>query len=141
MDHLAHRLVNLGLGQRGAVLVMYAFGIASGAVACLLPSLPALYANLIVGCFAVLGVVAILLLERAPFVRQDLSAAASSPIGSRTRLQAQTGGFAYGWEPPPSGRSQVTANTSDRFIDVQLTMFCRAWHSRDALDKMRGRSK
>ena len=32
-DHTAHRLANAGLGQRGAVLVLYAVGSASGLIA------------------------------------------------------------------------------------------------------------
>src|SRR5215470_17477637 len=69
-DHAAHRLANLGLGQRGAVLAMYLVGALSGALALLASTFPA---PLAVGCL-VLAVLAALsgvaLLERAPYERQ-----------------------------------------------------------------------
>jgi len=40
-DHAAHRLANLGLGQRGAVLVLYLLGALSGASAILVSYFPA----------------------------------------------------------------------------------------------------
>ena len=39
-DHAAHRLANLGLGQRGAVLAMYLIGATSGSLAILVSYLP-----------------------------------------------------------------------------------------------------
>jgi len=39
-DHTAHRLANLRLGQRGAVLVIYAVGICFGGLAVVLSSFP-----------------------------------------------------------------------------------------------------
>lgn len=70
-DHAAHRLANLGLGQRGAVLVLYALGFVTGLLAlgmtCLTPRQAAgLGAALLV---AVLSAIAAL--ERAPFERQS----------------------------------------------------------------------
>lgn len=70
-DHAAHRLSNLGLGTRGAVLLLYSVGIAGGTLAVLLlrstvhPSvfLPA------VGITAV--VAAIFLLEKVPYETQS----------------------------------------------------------------------
>ncbi|HVO58087.1 MAG TPA: MraY family glycosyltransferase [Dongiaceae bacterium] len=69
-DHAAHRLSNLGLGQRGAVLVMYCLGALSGTLALLVSyfSVPVSVALLV---FAAAGVAAaIAFLERAPYERQ-----------------------------------------------------------------------
>ena len=77
-DHAAHRLTNLGLGQRGAVLAMYMVGALSGALALLVSTFPV---SLAAGC-VVLTVVAALsgvaLLERAPYERQARKAAAAT---------------------------------------------------------------
>ena len=69
-DHSAHRLSNLGLGQRGAVLAMYLVGAACGGGAVLVAYLSNRGAVLVV-----LAIVAILLgaigwLERAPYEKQ-----------------------------------------------------------------------
>ena len=82
-DHLAHRLVNLGLGHRGAVLTVYAIGIAGGALGCGLLLVRPFYANIAAGCFFAIGVAAILLLEKAPYDRQESSTSATQPIASR----------------------------------------------------------
>jgi UDP-GlcNAc:undecaprenyl-phosphate GlcNAc-1-phosphate transferase len=70
-DHAAHRLANLGLDQRNAVLAMYGAGIGFGALAFLASRLSSPQAVLL----AVLVVAAILtlvvLLERVPFERQS----------------------------------------------------------------------
>src|SRR6202790_4481048 len=69
-DHSAHRLANLGLGQRGAVLTMYVLGAVCGCAAILvsyLPSRGALAAAIIA---TVLALLAIARLERAPYERQ-----------------------------------------------------------------------
>jgi len=69
-DHAAHRLANLGLGQRGAVLAMYILGAASGSLALLISYQP-ISVSLILLAFAVLVVLAgVALLERAPYERQ-----------------------------------------------------------------------
>jgi len=69
-DHAAHRLANLGLGQRGAVLAMYVLGAASGSLALLISYQP-ISISLILLAFAVLVVLAgVALLERAPYERQ-----------------------------------------------------------------------
>lgn len=69
-DHAAHRLANLGLGQRGAVLTLYGVGALSGVAAVLVSYLSSKGALLaaIVAVATVLGGVAFL--ERAPFERQ-----------------------------------------------------------------------
>jgi UDP-GlcNAc:undecaprenyl-phosphate GlcNAc-1-phosphate transferase len=69
-DHTAHRLANLGLGQRGAVLAMYILGAASGSLALLISYQP-ISISLILLAFAVVVVLAgVALLERAPYERQ-----------------------------------------------------------------------
>ena len=69
-DHAAHRLANIGLGQRGAVLAMYMVGALSGALALLVSTLP-LSLALIVGILAVVTALAgVALFERAPYERQ-----------------------------------------------------------------------
>jgi len=69
-DHSAHRLANLGLGQRGAVLAMYLAGALFGGAAVLLTYLSTRSAAF-VAALALLAVVpAIAWLERAPFERQ-----------------------------------------------------------------------
>ncbi len=69
-DHAAHRLANLGLGHKGAVLALYGLGIVFGAVALLLRRVPA-PANYAVPVVAVLlSLLAIFFLEKAPYERQ-----------------------------------------------------------------------
>src|ERR1700751_64114 len=70
-DHSAHRLANLGLGQRGAVLVIYLIGAISGPAAILVTYL----SNQAVALVGLAVVVALLLaiawLERAPYEKQE----------------------------------------------------------------------
>jgi UDP-GlcNAc:undecaprenyl-phosphate GlcNAc-1-phosphate transferase len=69
-DHAAHRLANLGLGQRGAVLIMYMVGALSGALALLVTTFPLSYALLSLVFAAVVAMVGVAFLERAPYERQ-----------------------------------------------------------------------
>jgi UDP-GlcNAc:undecaprenyl-phosphate/decaprenyl-phosphate GlcNAc-1-phosphate transferase len=70
-DHSAHRLANLGLGQRGAVLTIYLVGAVSGGAAILVTYLSNLAAAL-VGLAVILAMlVAIVWLERAPYEKQE----------------------------------------------------------------------
>jgi UDP-GlcNAc:undecaprenyl-phosphate GlcNAc-1-phosphate transferase len=69
-DHAAHRLSNLGLGQRGAVLAMYALGVVFGLVAFLLTRLALVPALAVCGGVVAGVLVAVVLLERAPYERQ-----------------------------------------------------------------------
>jgi UDP-GlcNAc:undecaprenyl-phosphate/decaprenyl-phosphate GlcNAc-1-phosphate transferase len=69
-DHTAHRLSNLGLGHRGAVLVLYGLGGILGALAILVPRISSLAAYALAGVLAVAGLIAVALLERAPYERQ-----------------------------------------------------------------------
>lgn len=69
-DHAAHRLANLGLEQRGAVLAMYLIGVISGVLALLVSTVKA-STGLAILALAVLGALAgILYLERAPYEKQ-----------------------------------------------------------------------
>jgi UDP-GlcNAc:undecaprenyl-phosphate GlcNAc-1-phosphate transferase len=70
-DHAAHRLSNLGLGHRGAVLVLYALGILMGSIALLLGWLPIAASSVLALAALLAALVAILWLERAPFERQS----------------------------------------------------------------------
>jgi UDP-GlcNAc:undecaprenyl-phosphate GlcNAc-1-phosphate transferase len=70
-DHVAHRLANLGLGQRGAVVALYALGATSGGSAILLSYLPVHASALAVLLAAGVALIAIALLERAPYERQE----------------------------------------------------------------------
>jgi UDP-GlcNAc:undecaprenyl-phosphate GlcNAc-1-phosphate transferase len=69
-DHTAHRLSNLGLGHRGAVIVMYVLGAVLGSLAILVPRLQPSAAYGLAAAVAVAGLIAIALLERAPYERQ-----------------------------------------------------------------------
>ena len=69
-DHAAHRLSNMGLGQRGAVLGMYCLAILFGILALIVPRVSPVAAYLLAGILSVCGLLAILLLESAPYERQ-----------------------------------------------------------------------
>jgi UDP-GlcNAc:undecaprenyl-phosphate GlcNAc-1-phosphate transferase len=69
-DHSAHRLANLGFGQRGAVLAMYLVGAACGGAAILVTYLSSLGAALVAGSIVVGMLLAVAWLEKAPFERQ-----------------------------------------------------------------------
>jgi len=73
-DHSAHRLANLGLGQRGAVLTMYFVGAISGGAAILVSYLSSAGAAMVGAVVVVVVLVAVALLERAPFERQTQKA-------------------------------------------------------------------
>ena len=69
-DHSAHRLANLGLGQRGAVLAMYLAGAVCGGAAVLVTYLSNSGAILIGALVMVSMLPAVAWLERAPYERQ-----------------------------------------------------------------------
>jgi UDP-GlcNAc:undecaprenyl-phosphate/decaprenyl-phosphate GlcNAc-1-phosphate transferase len=69
-DHTAHRLSNLGLGHRGAVVVLYCLGGVLGSLALLVPHLSPAAAYVVAAILALTGLAAIALLERAPYERQ-----------------------------------------------------------------------
>jgi len=69
-DHAAHRLSNLGLGHRGAVLTLYLLGAVGGGAAVLvsyLSTAAAFWVGVLTLCVILAGVV---YLERAPYERQ-----------------------------------------------------------------------
>ena len=82
-DHTAHRLSNLGLGHRGAVLLLYCVAALGGATALLIPRVSPATAYALAGIVAVCGLTAVLFLEGAPYERQaklQKSSSASSLV-------------------------------------------------------------
>ena len=69
-DHTAHRLANLGLGQRWAVLALYALGGVFGLLALLVSRLPVWRSFGLAGLTVLAALAGVALLERAPFERQ-----------------------------------------------------------------------
>jgi len=69
-DHTAHRLSNLGLGHRGAVLALYFLALVFGTLALLIPHISPGTAYLLAGILVACGLIAVLLLEGAPYERQ-----------------------------------------------------------------------
>jgi uncharacterized membrane protein YbhN (UPF0104 family) len=76
-DHAAHRLSNLGLGHRGAVLTLYLLGAIGGSAAVFVSYL-SLRAAFLVGAVA-LGIIftGVAYLERAPYERQPRKTSAA----------------------------------------------------------------
>jgi hypothetical protein len=70
-DHAAHRLANLGLGQRGAVLTMYIVGAVSGLLALLVGYLSIPIALGVLAIAAIAALAGVAYLERAPYERQS----------------------------------------------------------------------
>jgi len=70
-DHSAHRLANLGLGQRGAVLTIYMVGAISGGAAILVTYLSNRSAALVGVAVVFAMLLAIAWLERAPYEKQE----------------------------------------------------------------------
>jgi UDP-GlcNAc:undecaprenyl-phosphate GlcNAc-1-phosphate transferase len=75
-DHTAHRLANAGLGQRGAVLVLYAVGAVSGLLALLVCRIAVASAYVLAVVVAAAALAAVILLERFPYERQDMPGSA-----------------------------------------------------------------
>lgn len=69
-DHTAHRLSNLGLGHRGAVLTMYLFAVVLGALALIVPNLSPATVYTIAGILAVVALCGVFILEGLPYERQ-----------------------------------------------------------------------
>jgi UDP-GlcNAc:undecaprenyl-phosphate/decaprenyl-phosphate GlcNAc-1-phosphate transferase len=69
-DHAAHRLANLGLGHRVAVLTMYLIGFLAGGVGILVSYVSAQAAAAVATIVLICVVLGIGLLERAPYERQ-----------------------------------------------------------------------
>ena len=70
-DHTAHRLANTRLGQRGAVLTLYAVGTASGLLALEVCRLPVLVAWALAIALMVAAIATVAMLERFPYERQQ----------------------------------------------------------------------
>jgi UDP-GlcNAc:undecaprenyl-phosphate/decaprenyl-phosphate GlcNAc-1-phosphate transferase len=77
-DHTAHRLSNLGLGQRGAVLALYSLGAASGGLAVLVAYLSQAWALVVAIVAAALLLAVVALLEHAPYEPQARKPAVSA---------------------------------------------------------------
>ncbi len=75
-DHSAHRLANLGFGQRGAVLAMYFVGATCGGAAVLVTYLSATNAAIVAAGVVICMFMAVIRLEKAPFERQTKKPAA-----------------------------------------------------------------
>src|ERR1700688_2151882 len=69
-DHTAHRLSNLGWGQRGAVLALYSLGALTGGAAIAVAYLPPPGAAMVALTAAFLVLLGVRILERAPYEQQ-----------------------------------------------------------------------
>jgi UDP-GlcNAc:undecaprenyl-phosphate GlcNAc-1-phosphate transferase len=69
-DHAAHRLANMGLGHRGAVLALYLLGAIGGGAAVLVSYLSTSGALLVGALTLAVLLTGVLFLERAPYERQ-----------------------------------------------------------------------
>ena len=69
-DHTAHRLSNLGLGHRGAVLALYALALISGSISLVVSRVSVQTAFAIVGMLVLGGLAGVFMLEGVPFERQ-----------------------------------------------------------------------
>jgi UDP-GlcNAc:undecaprenyl-phosphate/decaprenyl-phosphate GlcNAc-1-phosphate transferase len=69
-DHTAHRLSNLGLGHRGAVLAMYSLAIVLGALALIVPSFSPAAVYGIAGILVVVALCGVFIFEGLPYERQ-----------------------------------------------------------------------
>jgi hypothetical protein len=72
-DHTAHRLANLRLGQRGAVLIIYGIGIFFGCVAFLLSRLPVQHPIVFAAALVLSTLIAVVVFENLPYERQGTS--------------------------------------------------------------------
>jgi UDP-GlcNAc:undecaprenyl-phosphate/decaprenyl-phosphate GlcNAc-1-phosphate transferase len=70
-DHTAHRLSNLGLGHRGAVLALYCLAALYGTLALLVPRIAPATAYALAAVLVVGGLIAVFFLENVPYERQQ----------------------------------------------------------------------
>ena len=77
-DHAAHRLANLGLGHRGAVVTMYLLGLMSGGAAVLVSYLASSGAMVMAVLASAMLAAGVVLLEQAPYERQTQKPATTS---------------------------------------------------------------
>ena len=73
-DHTAHRLANIGLGQGGAVLALYAAGAFFGMMALLLGRVALAKGDALVAVLGLAALIAVIGLELSPYERQTGSA-------------------------------------------------------------------
>src|SRR5947208_5929173 len=73
-DHTAHRLANLGLGQRGAVLVIYGVGLFFGVLAVVVSRLSFERPAVLGLALALVALACVAMLESLPYERQPLVA-------------------------------------------------------------------
>lgn len=73
-DHTAHRLANLSLGQRGAVLLIYACGLFFGGLAVTLSELPFRYPIAFGGVLVTATLATVVLFEKLSYERQQPAA-------------------------------------------------------------------
>jgi len=78
-DHSHHRLYNLKLGQRGAVLILYGLGLAGGFFSLCIYLIGSLSGYLIFGLLILGGLGLIFLFEKIPYERQELSPIKDQP--------------------------------------------------------------
>ena len=76
-DHIAHRLANLGFGQRGAVVGMYLLGAISGSGALLVSNFSRRGAVWVAVITAAIVLAGVALLERTPYESQNRKASTS----------------------------------------------------------------
>jgi len=69
-DHTAHRLSNLGMGHRGAVLAMYSGAIVCGAIALFISNFSSRSTYTVIGLLVLGALAAIFVLEGLPYDRQ-----------------------------------------------------------------------
>jgi UDP-GlcNAc:undecaprenyl-phosphate/decaprenyl-phosphate GlcNAc-1-phosphate transferase len=69
-DHAAHRLSNLGLGHRGAVLTLYVLGALGGSAAIIVSYLSTRGASFLAASTLAAIFLGVVYLERAPYERQ-----------------------------------------------------------------------
>ena len=69
-DHTAHRLSNLGLGHRGAVLVMYLLAALLGALALVVPHLSTGTLYALIAALVLCALIAVIFLETTPYEKQ-----------------------------------------------------------------------
>src|SRR5246127_1221521 len=91
-DHAAHRLSNLGLGHRGAVLTLYCLGAVGGGAAVVVSYLSG-QKSLFVGALAIAIILAgVAYLEHAPYERQSPKSASSLRLRFRSsRISSRVG--------------------------------------------------
>ncbi|HKF50995.1 MAG TPA: MraY family glycosyltransferase [Candidatus Acidoferrales bacterium] len=78
-DHTAHRLSNLGLGHKGAVLALYVVGLAFGVLGLVTSHLSRLEIMVLCGLLFIVGAIAVIALERSPYEDQRPRLGSSSP--------------------------------------------------------------